>query len=128
MTEKPLPTTTPVQDLAENVIKNILIEVALKVAIAQIIIAVPFLGFPIINPVFIFIAEKLVLRVFAELARVVNFEIIDIRIESERKNYEEAVSKLRTVLTTPEVPNDQIEKAKEEFRNRLHDLIHFDGV
>lgn len=125
--EKILPS---LQDLADETIRKLLFEVALKAVIARAIAAAPFLGFAIINPVFVFLAEKLMTAVYEELSTVVNFAIVDIKVEGERRAYDEAVQRLRDILTVPpihwdteEARNAAIEKAKAEFRARLRDLI-----
>jgi hypothetical protein len=122
--DKPFPTSSEEQAGAERVIKNLLLEVALKAALTQICVEIPALGLPVIRQLFFFLSTKLVEVVYDHLEQAVNFAIIDVKVDGKHRDYEAAVSKLREAL----IKNEEIDKAQEEFKSRLRSLIHFDGV
>lgn len=121
---------------AEKVIKTLIFDVAVKAAVASAISALPILGLPVIRPIFTFIVEKTASLIYKELSRFVVFSIIDIQNETDLKNYQEAVKSLEAVLEIPADHYDhgeegvnkkeiEIEKAKQEYKKRLADLIRF---
>lgn len=125
---------TPV--IAEKIIKHLIFDVAVKAAVASAISAAPLLGVPVIRPIFTFIVERVANLVYTELSRFVVFSIIDLKNETDLKNYQDAVKQLETILETPPEHYDhgedgihkkeiEIEKAKEEYKKRLASLIRF---
>jgi hypothetical protein len=123
-------------EIAERIIKYLIFDVAVKAAVASAISAAPLLGIPIIRPIFTFIVEKTANLIYKELSRFVVFSIIDLKNETDLKNYQEAVRQLETILDTPAEYFDhgiegvnkkelEIEKAKEEYKKRLASLIRF---
>jgi hypothetical protein len=108
-------------DLVDAIVKGLIFEVALRAVVARLILVVPFLGWPVINPVFVFILSKIAGLLFDEMAKVVSFGIIELQVDHQRKTYEESVDKLKLALTAGDP--DAIKQAKEEFKNRLGDLI-----
>lgn len=123
---------------AESIIRVLIFEVAVKAAIASAISALPILGLPIIRQLFTLIVEKMAMLVFKELSRFVVFSIIDLKNESDLREYENALGQLKTVLNTPAEHYDhgeegenakqlELQKAKDEYKKRLASLIRFDS-
>lgn len=118
-------------DIAEAVVKRLIYEVVVKAVIAKAVAALPFLGYPVIGPIFAFFVTKFADLVYEELARVVTFAVIDFQVERERAAFEEAAGKLKDTLATPpehydggpEEKEKKINEQKEEFKRRLADLI-----
>jgi hypothetical protein len=101
-------------------------DVALKAVITRIVAAVPFLGFPVINPVFVYIITKLAGVIYEEISRVVAFSIIDHTVDQERQKYDDAVNQLKDAVKTGD--QNDIEKAKAEFKERLKNLVRIRPV
>jgi hypothetical protein len=114
----------------EKVIQDALLDVALPAALRAAVAAVPFLGMPIINPVFIFLATTLAKLIYKELALQLSFTIIDIETQKELKEYTDAKDKFKDVLSSPvqNYPsegerNAALQKARDEFKAKTRDLI-----
>lgn len=125
--EKPFPGTTKTQADIEKTIHSLIFDVALEAALAEAIILVPFLGFPIIKQIFYFIARNLMELVYKQLALATIFTMIDIDVENQRLTYEAARTALKKELSKPEDLKNETERqaAVEEFRRKLRDLIKF---
>lgn len=113
-----------VNDLAESEIHHLIFDVALKAAIASVVASVPFLAWPVVNPVFIFVVTKLTEKVYDRLKLFVAFTIIDFETEAARTAYENAVAELKQVLQgAPDAGT--IQKARDDFKRTLAGLIRF---
>lgn len=110
--------------------------VAVKAGIASIISAIPVLGVTPLRQILTFIVEKIASILYEEFSRFVVFSIIDFQNDNDLRAYQSAVNSLRIVLDTPAENYDHgpeginqreidIEKAKEEYKKRLKDLIRF---
>lgn len=97
---------------------------------SRIIAAVPFLAWPIINPLFAMIMGKIAGIIYEELSRVVEFKMIDIQVGEQKEHYDSAVDNLKVILEKPkDVHTEQeLEDAKIELKKRLHDLISLNSV
>lgn len=115
----------PTKDIAAGLIKGIIFDVVLKAAISRAIAYLPFLAWPIVNPLFTFFMSKLGSLIFTELKRNVSFAIIDYRTEKERAAYEAAAERLKNEFRQPEIDPASIEKAKQAMRDSLAELIRF---
>ncbi len=121
---------------ADKIIQTLIMGVALSSAIAYVIAVLPILGVPPLKQIFTFIFEKLAKVLYQEFSRFVVFSIIDFKNQADLEAYQSAVSSLRIVLETPPENYDHgpdgvsqrelaIEKAKQEYKKRLKDLIQF---
>lgn len=126
----------PTKENADKIIQTLIMGVALKAGIVYVISVLPILGVPPLKQIFTFIFEKLALVLYAQLSRFVVFSIIDIENQADLETYQSAVNSLRIVLETPAENYDhgpdgvnqrelEIEKAKQEYKKRLADLIRF---
>jgi len=108
---------------AADIAKKLMFDTLIQTAIKKVISAVPFFGLPVINPIFIFAAEKLYSYLYDELEQEGTLLMIGIRTERQREHYEEAVVVLQTALNQGQT-DEQIKLAREEFKKRLKDLIN----
>lgn len=122
MADIPLPGTSPGYDKAERVVHAIIFDVALNTVIDKILVAVPWLGWPVIKQVFLFVLHKLVSLLYAEIEQGVALALIDQRVTAEKDAYIKAVEALKKELSKA-AEGEEVEKAKEEYRRRLRDLI-----
>lgn len=104
-------------------IKKLIIDVILKAVMAKLVTAIPFLGMPFLGPLVGFFVGKLLNMVGDELALMVEFKVIDIKVGKEVKGYEEAVLELKTELDKPIKDEVKINEAKDRFKEKLRDLI-----
>lgn len=105
----------------EEVIHNLLFDVVLKAVMARLVQAIPFLGFPIINPLVGFLLGKLVGIFYEELSRFVSFKLIDFKTEKQKNEYNESVEVLKKAVESQD--EESIKRAKEEMRAKLRDLV-----
>lgn len=109
------------QSALAKTIRDLIFEVAIKQVIARAIVAAPFLAYPIINPVFIFIVGKLFDVIYAEMSLTVSFVLIDFKYAHHKAAYDQAVNDLK--LATEAQDAKEIETAKDNFRATLRDLV-----
>lgn len=109
--------------MIESIVKSIVIDVVMKAVLARIVMAIPFLGMPIIGPIFGFLLGKVFTLVAEELTKMVENKVIDIKVGGQKDKYDEAVNNLKVVVESPDKTPEQIEAAKNEFKKRLQDLI-----
>lgn len=111
-------------DVIDGIVHDVLFGVVLKAVVDKIIVAVPFLAWPVINPVFMFILTQFVTLFYNEMEKVVNFSIIDIQIGIQKQEYDNAVNQIQGVLAKPQATPEEIEKAKNDFKNSLSTIVH----
>lgn len=122
MADIPLPGTSPGYDKTERIVHAIIFDVALSTVVDKLLLAVPWLGWPVIKQVFLFVLNKIVSLLYAEIEQGVALALIDQRVTAEKDAYIRAVEALKQELTKPN-GEAEVEKAKEEYRRRLRDLI-----
>ena len=113
------------EEIAGSLIKSLIFDLVLKQVISRAIAYLPFLAWPIVNPIFVYLIQKLGTMIYLELERAVAFEIINHRTEIERAAYEQSVERLKSELQNPIQDPDRVEAAKEVMRDRLRDLVRF---
>lgn len=102
-------------------ILELIIDAVAKGFIAKLIAAVPFFGLPGISWVLTLVVTKVASALGEELWKL-GWEIrVDFKTESEKKAYDESVMALQKA--TEGGNSDEIQKAKEDFQNRLKHLI-----
>ncbi len=109
--------------MLEDIIEKITLNVILKFALADIVAAIPFLGFPVIGPVFSLLFYWLGGKIADALVKVAHVEIIQFETEKEKNDYEAAVNKLKVVISNPTPDPAEVASAKEQFKVSLHDLV-----
>lgn len=113
------------ESITQTILKNLFFEVALKSLEEKLISLAPLLGWPVINPVFLFIMNKIASLFYDELTNVVQFVEIDWEVEKEKKAYQDALKKLEDEINKPKDQRDEtaIERERLNTRDRLRDLI-----
>lgn len=114
--------TASAEKIAEAVIKGLIYDVALKAVLARLVVMAPFLGWPVINAVFVFIMTKLAGMLYEEMSLVASFALIDFKTEAERHAYEEAVGGLRQAIQEDK-SSEEIQRQKTEAKKRLGEFI-----
>jgi uncharacterized membrane protein len=121
----PLPGTSSEYDRIEKLINTLVFDVAFDQLISRILNEVPFLGYPVIKQIFTFTTRKLLQLFYTFIEKELSKLVISAEVEAERKAYDAAVIALKEQLSKQEVNPDEIERARQEMRNRLRDLIRF---
>lgn len=113
--------------LAEALVKRLVYDVLVKAVIARAVTVLPFLGYPIIGPIFGYLVGRLARPLAEELIKFADNFIIDIREGAKQQAYQEAKAELLEELLRRE-PGDHesFEAAKEEFKRRLAELVRLD--
>lgn len=112
----------------QNEIKKLIMEVVVNNAIKAAKAAVPFLNWPVLNQLFTSLVQWTASLIYDEMAQNYALIAIDLKTESQKQEYKEAVSKLETIISKPkeEQNAEEVEKARQEFKKRLQELIHLD--
>lgn len=100
---------------------DIVKDIILKLIIEKIIQALPWLGAPVINPVFVWLFTKIFNVVYDELEVYYDFIKIDIKTEHEQKKYDQATEVLKTAIESQD--QQEIENAKELYKKYLKNLV-----
>ena len=110
------------EEAMESVAQKLFHDVVIKAVIREMVIAIPFLGHPILNPVVIYIVTKIAMKVYKQAKLVGGMYVIKLKNDSERRAYDEAIVELKKALNS----GNNIEEAKNEFKKRLSDLVRID--
>lgn len=120
----PTPTNSAAQTVDE-IIQLAIFDVALKAAEAAIIADLPFLGLPIIDPIFLFFMEQIGGVLYKQIALGTTFIVIDIQVGLEKSAYTQAEAALRAAHLTGN--QDAIQNATASFKSAFQKLFHYDG-
>lgn len=107
----------------ETIVKSILFEEIIKAVMSKIITVIPVLGWPVINQIFSRVLYKVADMFYTELKTHSAFLQIDFEVETQRVEYDQATDDLRNVLSLPDVNEEEIQRAKDEYKKKLRDLI-----
>lgn len=105
-----------------DIAKKLIFDHLVKKAISKLIISIPFFGLPVVNPVFLFIAEKLYSYLYEELKFETELLMIGIKTDHQKEKYDEAVTEFKKEISQGK-SDEEMAKAQEEFKNRLRNLI-----
>lgn len=108
----------------EKELYSLFFEEVVSVVISNIISAVPFLGLPVINWFFVQAVKYLAKAFWKEASIVGMFIRIDFQEGEKQQRYEEAVQDLEDAVWSGDEAAK--EKARDEFKNTLRDLIRID--
>ena len=89
-------------------------------------VQVPFLRLPVISTLFNLLVDYFGDKIDEELRLNMTFFVIDIQVAKERDAFEKARDALKLVKETKD--QDAINKAREEFKKKLGDLIRHNGT
>lgn len=109
----------PVISVAMTLIRDI----AIKALVKRILIAVPFFANPILGPIITYVVTKVSEKFFTELYYHGIIMSVNFKVDSEVKNYKKAVSKFKQVTNNPMESEENKQKAIDEFKKSLSDLI-----
>lgn len=119
------PTTKNNWAAAFNNVVHVLFTIGLKAGSEAIKTYVPFLRLPVISWLFDFIVNRFGSMIDAELQMNMTFLVIDIQTANEVKAYQESLENIRKAAASKD--QDAINKAKEEYKKKLAELIRWDG-
>ena len=108
-----------------NGVVHVLFTLGLTAGSEAIKTYVPFLRLPGVSWLFDFMVKRFGNAIDTELQLNVTFVVLDIQTARERKAFEEARDTLKKVKD--EGDQDAINKAREEFKKKLANLVHWDG-
>lgn len=111
-------------EIVNEIIQISIMEIGVNAAIAAATAELPFLGFPVIKQLFSMAVKWLGSRIYTALAHLATFQIIDLQTDSEVREYNDAVLRLKEALSKE---GSDVSSAKNEFRDRLARLIRWDG-
>lgn len=112
----------------DKAIKEVLFETVVKGAIESAITRIPFLAFPVINPVFAFVFKLGATLIYDELAKRGYAIFVDIKTDYDRKKYDEAVGELKETIEKDINDAEKLKKAKDDFKSRLGNLVRFPAL
>lgn len=105
----------------EELLKQFLFDIVLKDLIADAIAAAPFLGFPIVNPVFVYLVTKVAKYYYQNTKDFLDAGLIDFKVATENKDY----SRAKAALAKAIAGQKDVDEAVKEFQRTLGDLVHF---
>lgn len=108
-------------DLAIESLKEYALKKAIERAAIKLVALVPFLGVPIVNPVMLWFLAKYARILFEEGALLLHMGVIEVEVNREALAVKKARDDLRFYLERGNPQN--IQKAKDEYKKRLSDLI-----
>lgn len=104
-------------------IKKLYFEVVVEAAIASSIAALPFLGVPVIKQIYTFLVKHFAGNLFEEGEVYGLFYDIDSEVDEETTEYQEATDTLRTELERDDLTEEEKQRAKDEYKEKLRNLI-----
>jgi hypothetical protein len=111
-----------------NTILRYLIKGGKDVAKAFIVAEVPFFGMPVVSQLVDGALNFVSGYIYREGALTATFFIIDAQTYREEKSFSEAAKRLLEVQERTGGDNEEYRRAREEARQRLGDLIRWDGI
>ena len=105
-----------------DIVKELVFNILVKRAITKVVVSLPFLGLPVVNPVFLYIAEKLYSVLYEELKEENQLMMMGIKTAAQEREYQAAVNEFKVVIKNGG-NDEQIAKARDEFKNTLHKFI-----
>ena len=106
-------------------ISDALFELALKGTLASLRASYPFLNIPIVSQLFELLFRKIVSS-FYEVGKKFGIHVgVILKTEHQQKKYDESVKELETKISQG-MSDEEIKKARDEFRKRAGALIGLD--
>lgn len=102
-------------------VSNDLLDAILAVVMAQLVIWMPFLGWPVISTIVYYFLSKVGQLIFDQLSLFIDFTKIDFKVDDQNKKYQEALDALKKANEAG--TEAEIEKAKSDFKDTLRNLI-----
>jgi hypothetical protein len=111
---------------ADSIIHSAIYDVAVSAAESAVIAEVPFLGLPVVKQIFGAALNYFAGIVYTYLAQAATIQIITLQTDAEKNAYAKAELELRTAHLTGN--QDAINKATDDFKKALTNIVHFDGA
>jgi hypothetical protein len=121
----PFPGTNPLINGIDAILKILIYDVGVAATIAALKAQFPFLNLPIISAVFDKIVTAVANSLYTQLDKFVVIKVIDFQTQAQKDAYDSAVKELTAAHNSGD--EDATNKAKEDFKKKLHDLIKFNG-
>ncbi len=112
----------PLQAPAATV-ERLIYEVAVKAATSSLVQTLPFLSLPLVNPLFVGGMEAIAAAIYAELSRIVEFNVTEFETQEQQNQFEKAVTDLHKALSLRD--KDAVQKATADFKATLRNLVRF---
>jgi hypothetical protein len=112
-------------EAVDSIIQAAIFDVALTALKTYLYVQMPWLSYPIIKQVFGAFLNWIAGYIYAYLTQVANFTVIDLQTDQEKSAYAGAVTQLKAAQISGD-PH-ALQKAKDQFKSTLGNLIHFDG-
>ena len=120
------PTTiNPPAQTVDGIISEAIYSAALPAAETALIAQFPFLGFPVVKPIFEAVLKYIAGIIFTQLANGGTKIVITIQTDKEKAVYSAAEGALRAAQLSGNPA--QLKQATEAFKVAVQNLIHFDG-
>jgi len=124
MANTPTTTNGAIQTV-DSIIQAAIFDVALNALKTYLYAQMPWLAYPVIKQVFGAFLNWIAGYIYTYLTQVANFTVIDLQTDQEKASYDAAVTQLQDAQSSGD-PN-ALQKAKDQFKSTLGNLIHFDG-
>lgn len=108
--------------MLDKIIKTLILDTIMSVVRDKLIMAIPWLGWPIISQVVGWAMMKVGGLIVDEMSRRYLFISVDAQVAAENQKYTQSVAQLQTAIAGG--TDADIEAAKAAFKASLHDLIH----
>lgn len=118
-------TTNQAATVADQAIKALIFDVAVKAAELEIVTAVPILGAPVLKQINEALLNFIAQKIYEQLAIGATFVIIDKQTNQEAADAHAAKDKLTAALTAGS--QAEIDQATEDFKDAFSKLVHTDG-
>lgn len=117
------------RDVIQRQIREIFFREVVSAVIKKIVTKIPFLGFPVIGWIFATGVEWLAGKFWDELKVYGIFLEIDIKEGVKLYEYNEASDRLKKIISkvdNREIPELELQRAKDEYKEKLRNLIRMD--
>lgn len=119
------PTNTAI-DLMEDVLSSVVKDFLLEKAMKEMIEEVAWLALPVINPIFGLIMKFVAKYLYKKSALELAFGIIKKQTDNQRDTYKKEIKDLEIAIKEGK-SKDEINKEREEAKKRLKALINFNA-
>jgi len=103
-----------------DLVKSLVFEVVVSQVLSKILLAAPFLAWPIVNPIFVLGFKWVAGKIYDEMALVISFQMIALKTDEQVRKYGAVVKEIQAIQERKEALS---EEKRKEYRERLADLI-----
>lgn len=102
--------------------KEELFKAFIRFLIAKVVARLPILAIPVINPIFVWIFNKIAIFFYDELTTFVEYKVIDINIYRALVGYNEAWKAIQNETDKTKIP-----ELRKQYNEKLKHLISFNS-